>query len=64
MLKYVNFFKYALISEICIYVHYTIFPTYFLLNKSSTFLTPIELHTLSKNMKMHTNPDFSYKQIY
>lgn len=34
-----------------------------LVNKSSTFLIRIELHTLIKNMKMHTNLDSNNRPI-
>lgn len=37
---------------------------YSLLNKSSTCITLIELQTLKKNMKIHTNPDSNYHNQY
>jgi len=50
MLEYAKIFKYAVIPKICIYMQNKIFSMHYLLHKSSTFLTPIEMHTLITNM--------------
>lgn len=61
MLKYAKFVEYVAIPGTCIYMHQTIF--FFcvcsLLIKSSTFFTPMELHTLKRNIQMHKNLDSS-----
>lgn len=50
MLEYAKNFKYAVISKICIYMQNKLFSMHYLLHKSPTFLTPIEMHTLITNM--------------
>lgn len=47
-----------------IYMYNTFFSTNFLLKKLSKCLTPVELHSLNRNMKIHVNPDFSIHFIY
>lgn len=59
MLKYAKFVEYVVIPGTCIYVHQTIFFVCSLLIKSSTFFTPMELHTLKRDIQMHKNPDSS-----
>lgn len=53
--------KYATISGICIYMNQKCFSEYFLLNKSSTFFTFMELHTPKRNILK--NQDSTYKTL-
>lgn len=52
MLKYTKFVKHAIIPKMYILdATYKLFPVYSLLNKLSTFFTPMQLHTLKKIYK-------------
>lgn len=47
-LKYAKLAKHAIIPKIYINMQQKLFSVYFLLNKSSTFFTPMKLRTLKK----------------